>query len=98
MRLSTNGKAMAMLSMLPVFMSITLVPAVIPLFSGGTEDIMAFMLGEAKSPEPPPIRAINTARIQYAVVLTTVLKPANPIADTNRPAVARPLEPYLSDR
>jgi len=54
--LSTKGKPMAILSMLPVFMSMTLMPEAIPLFSGGTEDMMALVLGEAKRPEPPPLR------------------------------------------
>ena len=52
---------MAMLSMLPVFMSMTFVPEAIPLFSGGTEDMMALVLGEAKRPEPPPMKIIYSA-------------------------------------
>jgi hypothetical protein len=64
-------------------------PDALPRSLGLTALMIAFMFGDAKRPEPPPMSAMYTARTEYGVVLTTVASPSNPTADTSNPAVAR---------
>ena len=61
MRLSTSGKAMAILSICPVLATMVLTPDAVPRWRGGTLLISALTLGEVNSPEPPPISIIHTA-------------------------------------
>ncbi len=63
-RLSTSGKAMAMLSIWPVFATMVLMPEAVPRWRAGTVLIIAFTFGEVNRPEPPPMSTMYTASTQ----------------------------------
>src|SRR6266567_3836745 len=88
--LRASGKTMAMLSMARI-------PAAAPRVCGVTELMMALVLGETNRPEPPPMRTMNTASIQYGVDGPIVESPSNASEEIPRPRGARTREPTRSE-
>src|SRR6266566_823250 len=95
--LSARGNTIAILSIEPVLLSIVRIPAAAPRVCGGTELMMALVLGETKKPEPPPISAINTASSQYGVEGPIVDSPSKPSEEIPSPIGVRKREPTRSD-
>src|SRR5205814_4316196 len=95
--LRARGKTIAILSICPVLFSMVRMPAADPRFCGSTELIIAFVLGETKKPEPPPIRAIKRAGNQYGVGGVIVASPSSPNDEIPNPKEARIRDPILSD-
>jgi len=95
--LRANGKTIAILSICPVLFSMVRIPAADPRFCGSTELMIAFVFGETKNPEPPPIRAIYSASNQYGVDGVIVESPSNPNDEIPNPTGARIRDPILSD-
>ena len=54
------------------------IPAAAPRVCGSTELMMAFVLGETKKPEPPPIKAMYAANTQYGDVGPMEVSPSKP--------------------
>src|SRR4051812_46780396 len=85
--LVTMAMAKAMESTFPTFTNKVRVPLAAPRFSGGTELIIARVLGELKIPDPAPAMIIHQAISQYGVFTPTVVIPSKPTADTIMPMV-----------
>src|SRR5258708_7546027 len=93
-----RGKTIAILSICPVLLSILRIPAAAPRVCGSTELIIAFVFGEAKKPDPPPISTIYTDNNQYGVVGDRVDSQNKPIAEIAKPIGANKREPTRSDK
>src|SRR5919202_3776277 len=87
MALVTIAIANAMESTAPTFTTRVRAPLATPRFSGGTELIIAGVLGELKIPDPAPTTIIHTAISQYGVSTPTVVMPSKPAAVTSMPRV-----------
>src|SRR5580700_4262428 len=61
---NTIEKKTAVLAVIPVFWTVARIPDAAPLVSGGTEFIIATVLGLAKRPPPSPMTKIITANCQ----------------------------------
>ncbi len=88
-----TSMVMAKLIIRPIFMVIDLVPAAIPLLSGGTAPIIVLVLGAKNIPVPTPI-TISQKKVNKILEVGSIrTKPINPIADIINPNVLKPLEP-----
>src|SRR5918911_5252585 len=87
MALVTMAIANAMESTAPTFTTRVRAPLATPRFSGGTELIIARVLGELKIPDPAPAMIIQEAICQYGVFTPTVVIPSKPTAVTIIPMV-----------
>src|SRR5947208_7605959 len=71
----------------PTFTSRVRAPLATPRFSGGTELIIARVLGELKIPDPAPAIIIHAAISQYGVSTPTVIIPSRPTVVMSIPTV-----------